>query len=78
MMNNNANNADRPQKQCPLCTNNIKYVDYKDVELLSKFVDGYARVQNHRRTGVCAGHQRDVTSAIKRARFLALMPYLAR
>lgn len=66
------------QKQCLLCTNNVKYVDYKDTENLSKFVDPYARVLNHRRSGTCAGHQRQITTAIKRARFLALMPFLAR
>lgn len=65
-------------KQCYFCTNNIKYIDYKDIELLSKFLDPYAKIVNHRRSGLCASHQRDLGNAIKRARFLALLPFIAR
>ena len=65
-------------KQCHFCTNNIKHIDYRDVELLKKFLDSYARIGAHRRTGVCARHQRQLSQAVKRARFLALIPFVAR
>ncbi len=65
-------------KFCHFCQNNIKNVDYKDIETLRRFLDPHARIGNHRRTGVCSSHQRKLTQAIKRARFLALLPFLAR
>lgn len=63
-------------KQCFFCTNNIKEVDYKDVEGLKMFLDTHGRILNHKRTSVCAKHQRKLATAIKRARFLALLPYI--
>lgn len=71
-------NRNNYAKNCHLCTNNIKHVDYKDVELLKKFIDPYAKMLGKRRSGLCAGHQREISEAIKRARFLALMPFLSR
>jgi small subunit ribosomal protein S18 len=65
-------------KNCYFCTGNIKYVNYRDTELLKKFLDPHARVTNHRRTGSCAKHQRQLALAAKRARFLALIPFVAR
>ena len=64
-------------RQCQFCTNNVKDIDYKDVELLKNYLDTHMRISKHRRTGVCAKHQRSLALAIKRARFLALLPYLA-
>jgi len=64
-------------KQCHFCTNNIKEVDYKDVETLKQFLDNYARIGKNRRTGLCALHQRGLAQAVKRARELALIPYSA-
>lgn len=64
-------------RQCQFCTNNVNGVDYKDVELLKNYLDTHMRISKHRRTGVCAKHQRALSLAIKRARFLALLPYLA-
>lgn len=63
-------------KQCHFCTNNIKDIDYKDVETLKNFLDPHGRVMKHRKTAVCSLHQRQLTTAIKRARELALIPYL--
>ena len=65
-------------KQCHLCTNNIKYVDYKDVELLQKFLNSYARIVHRRHSGLCAGHQRELATAVKRARLMALLPFINR
>lgn len=64
-------------RQCQFCTNNVTGVDYKDVELLKNYLDTHMRINKHRKTGVCAKHQRGLSLAIKRARFLALLPYLA-
>lgn len=63
-------------KQCHFCTNGIKEIDYKDVEPLKLFIDSHGRIVNHRRSSVCAKHQRKLATAIKRARFLALIPYI--
>ncbi|HRZ30397.1 MAG TPA: 30S ribosomal protein S18 [Candidatus Paceibacterota bacterium] len=64
-------------RQCQFCTNNVKGIDYKDVELLKNYLDTHMRISKHRRTGVCAKHQRSLSLAIKHARFMALLPYLA-
>ena len=53
----------------------IDEIDYKNVQILSRFVDNYGRIHNRRKTRVSAKMQRKVTKAIKRARHLALMPY---
>ncbi len=65
-------------KACYFCTNNIKAIDYKDIEMLKKFLDPYARIANHRKSGICAKHQRQLSQAIKRARFMTLLPFVAR
>ena len=65
-------------KYCHFCNNNIRHIDYKDIETLRRFLDPHARITNHRRTGVCASHQRQLSLAVKRARFLALLPFIAR
>ena len=63
-------------KQCHFCTNNIKEIDYKDVETLKQFLDTHARIIKHKKTGLCSLHQRRVATAIKRARSLALLPFI--
>ena len=55
-----------------------RFVDYKDTEYLSEFVNPHARINNRRRTHIGARRQREVANAIKRARYMALMPYIAR
>lgn len=64
-------------KQCHFCSNNIKEVDYKEVDTLKLFLDPHARIVKHRRTATCSRHQRRLTTAIKRARFMGLLPFLA-
>lgn len=56
----------------------LNYVDYKNTELLKRFMTPHGRIMNRQRTHLCAPSQRDITTAIKRARFLALLPYIAR
>ncbi len=58
--------------------NNIEHVDYKDVELLKKFLTPHARIQSKKRSGAPAKNQRQVAIAIKRARFMGLLPYVSR
>ena len=64
-------------KQCQFCVNNAKSVDYKDLETLKGYLDTHARIVKHRRSATCSKHQRALATAVKRARFLALLPYLA-
>jgi small subunit ribosomal protein S18 len=56
----------------------IRYVDYKDVETLKKFISSYGKILPRKRTGVPVKVQKQVSLAIKRARFLGLLPYIAR
>lgn len=58
--------------------NHIEYVDYKDIETLKKFLTPHARIQSRRRSGTNAKSQRGLTVAIKRARFMGLLPYVSR
>lgn len=64
-------------KQCYFCTHGIKEIDYKELRLLQKFVSPYSKIYPRRRTGVCSKHQRKLARAVKRARFLALLPFVA-
>ena len=65
-------------KQCHFSKNNITQIDYKDVDTLRKFLNPHGRMIARKRTGVCAKHQRQLARAIKRARFMGLMPYIIR
>ena len=66
------------KKFCIFCKDHISYVDYKDVTLLRKFVSDRGKIRARRVTGNCAQHQRDVATAVKNAREMALLPYTAR
>jgi small subunit ribosomal protein S18 len=63
------------QTQCRFCRRGIKYVDYKDIETLAKLLTHRGKIYSRKRSGNCAGCQRKVKSAIKYARFVALLPY---
>ena len=63
------------KKACYFCSNNVKWIDYKDTALLRKFVSMQAKMYPPRKTGTCAKHQRLLAESVKRARFMALMPY---
>lgn len=65
----------RDQTQCRFCRGGIKYVDYKDVETLQKLLTNRGKIYSRKRSGNCAGCQRKAKRAIKRARFMALLPY---
>ena len=67
----------RRKKVCQFCADKTKEIDYKDVETLKKYVTERGKILPKRITGTCAMHQREVTTAIKRARIVALLPYQA-
>lgn len=64
--------------QCFFTQNNIKHIDYKDTEILKRFLNPHARLLSRKRTGVCAKNQRKLAQAVKRARFMGLLPYITR
>ena len=66
------------QLQCFFCSQNSKYVDYKEVDLLKRFVSNQAKIVDRKYTGTCAKHQRLLAQAIKRARIMGLMPFVNR
>jgi small subunit ribosomal protein S18 len=67
----------RRRKVCQFCADKTENIDYKDVEKLKKYVTDRGKILPKRVTGTCAIHQREVTTAIKRARIVALLPYTA-
>ncbi|MCI0498808.1 MAG: 30S ribosomal protein S18 [Planctomycetales bacterium] len=67
----------REQTQCRFCREGKSYVDYKDIDTLQKLLTNRGKIFSRRRSGNCACCQRKVKVAIKRARFMALLPYTA-
>ena len=68
----------KPRKKvCYFTKNHISYIDYKDVELLKKYISPSGKITPRRITGTSAKYQRMLAVAIKRARFMALLPYVA-
>ena len=61
---------------CHVCVDRVEAIDYKDVARLRKFISERAKILPRRVTGTCAAHQRELTTAIKRARQIALLPYV--
>jgi small subunit ribosomal protein S18 len=67
----------RRQKVCKFCVDKVEQVDYKDVRRLRSFVTERGRILPRRISGTCAPHQRQLTVAVKRARNIALLPFVA-
>ncbi|MGI6337046.1 MAG: 30S ribosomal protein S18 [Clostridiales bacterium] len=70
----------RPHKRrkvCSFCVDKVEHVDYKDVPKLRRYLSERGKILPCRMTGTCAKHQRQLTVAIKRARHIALLPYVA-
>ncbi len=65
----------REQTQCRFCRRGVKYVDYKDIDTLSKLLTNRGKIYSRKRSGNCAGCQRKAKRAIKRARYMALLPF---
>ena len=65
------------KKVCAFCVDKVEVIDYKDISRLRRFVSERAKILPRRVTGTCARHQRELTVAIKRARYLSLLPYIS-
>jgi small subunit ribosomal protein S18 len=65
------------RKPCPYCKDKIEQVDYKDVDGLRRFISEKGKIRSRRITGACRRHQNQIGRAVKRARELALLPYVA-
>ena len=63
-------------KQCPLCEEGTQYVDYKNLKVLHPFITKYAKIVPKYYSGACLRHQKMLARAIKRARFMALLPFV--
>lgn len=64
------------KRPCQFCKEGITVIDYKDTQLLRKYMTDRGKIKSRRITGTCAQHQHEVANAIKRAREMALLPYL--
>ncbi|MGI6151639.1 MAG: 30S ribosomal protein S18 [Christensenellales bacterium] len=67
----------RRRKVCQFCVDKMDIIDYKDAARLRKFITERGKIMPRRMSGVCARHQRNLSVAIKRARVVALLPYVA-
>jgi small subunit ribosomal protein S18 len=67
----------RRRRSCYFCGENIDHIDYKDVDQLRRYISDRGKIRPRRQTGLCAKHQRMVATAIKRARHMALIPFVA-
>jgi small subunit ribosomal protein S18 len=66
------------KKVCRFCAEKTDFVDYKDVKLLQRFLNSYGKIDSRKRSGNCPRHQRLVATALKRARHIALLPFMVR
>lgn len=74
--NNNRGKRTR-RKVCAFCVDKVSDIDYKDIAKLRRFLSERGKIVPRRVTGTCARHQRQLTTAIKRARHIALLPYVS-
>ena len=65
------------RKSCPICESQARVIDYKDERTLGRFITERGKILPRRISGMCARHQRQAGTAIKRARIIALLPYIA-
>lgn len=65
------------KKVCSFCVDKVEVIDYKDINRLKKYITERGKILPRRISGNCANHQRELTSAIKRARMVALLPFTA-
>ena len=65
------------KKVCAFCSDKVENIDYKDISRLRRYLSERAKIVPRRVTGTCAHHQRQLTVAIKRARHLAMLPYIS-
>lgn len=66
------------RKFCRFCADKIPFIDYKDIKTMRSYITERGKILSRKMTGTCAVHQRELTSAIKRARTIALIPFMER
>lgn len=76
-MNNDRSRPHKRKKVCSFCVDKVEHIDYKDAIKLRRLLSERGKILPRRTTGTCAKHQRQLTIAIKRARHIALLPYVA-
>ncbi len=64
------------KKYCRFCAENVEFIDYKNFKMLRSFMTERGKILSRKMTGTCSRHQRQLTKAIKRARSVALLPYI--
>ncbi|MDQ7814305.1 MAG: 30S ribosomal protein S18 [Patescibacteria group bacterium] len=69
-------NTKTKKRQCAFCQSGAKEINYKDTNMLRRYLSSFGKIVPRKRSGVCMWHQRKLSTAIKRARFMALLPYL--
>ena len=62
---------------CAFCVDHVEFIDYKDGDNLKRYVNEFGRIRPRRQTGTCAKHQRSLAKSIKRARHIALLPFVS-
>ena len=66
----------RKRRICAFCVEKVNYIDYKDYEMLGRYLTEHGRIRPRRQTGTCAKHQRGLAKAVKRSRHIALLPFV--
>jgi len=67
----------RPPRVCPFCAQKSKVIDYKNTDMLRRYLTDHGKIKPRRKVGTCARHQRVLAGAIKRARHIALLPFVS-
>ena len=68
----------RTARVCAFCVDKVKEIDYKQTDTLKRYITDRGQIRPRRKTGLCAKHQRRIAESVKRARFMALLPFVAR
>jgi len=76
--NNKKNDIMQKERYCYFCVNNVDHVDYKNQQLLRRFISSYSKIVPRKRSGVCSKHQRQLAQAIKRARIMSILPFVTK
>lgn len=66
----------KKERYCYFCVHKDNYIDYKNTDMLRKFVSSFGKIVARKRSGLCSKHQRKVSQEIKRARIMALLPFV--
>lgn len=66
----------KTDRQCSFCQSNAQAINYKDTNMLKRYLSSFGKIVPRKRSGVCAWHQRKLANAIKRGRFMGLLPYV--